>query len=144
MALVKQYDRKTEAKRRADNVVYSDFFRNFNIHPEKHDLARHLNEYAVNEALKNLFLTNKGERFFNPDFGTGVNALLFEPLNPILMDMLNTMIREAISQFEPRVVVDSVQIDGLPDDNSVVITIVYGLVNVKERVVFSTVIERIR
>ena len=144
MALVKQYDKNTEAKRRAEKVLYSDFFKNFNIHPEKHDLARHVNEYAVNEALKNLLLTGKGERFFNADFGTDIRKLLFEPMNPIIMDMLNTLIRDAVTAFEPRVSIDSVQVDGTPDENSIVITVIYNLATLQKRIVFSTVIERIR
>lgn len=144
MALVKQYDRNTEAKRRAEKVLYSDFFKNFNVHPEKHDLARHVNEYAVNEALKNLLLTGKGERFFSPGFGTDVNRLLFEPMSPILMDMLNSVIRDAVTTFERRVLIDSVQIDASPDENSVTVTIIYSLATLQKRIVFSTVIERIR
>lgn len=144
MALVKQYDRNTEAKRRAEKVLYSDFFKNFSVHPEKHDLARHVNEYAVNEALKNLLLTGKGERFFSPGFGTDVNRLLFEPMSPILMDMLNSVIRDAVTTFERRVLIDSVQIDASPDENSVTVTIIYSLATLQKRIVFSTVIERIR
>jgi len=162
LALVKQYDRNTEAKRRAEKVLYSDFFKNFNVHPEKHDLARHVNEYAVNEALKNLFLTGKGERFFNPTFGTDVRRLLFEPMSPIIMDQLNTMIRDAIISFEPRVSVESVQVDAgaqttvfpadertalfssTSEDNTVSVTIIYTLGTLQKRIVFSTVIERIR
>lgn len=144
MALVKQYDRNTEAKRRAEKVLYSDFFKNFNVHPEKHDLARHVNEYAVNEALKNLLLTGKGERFFNENFGTDVRRLLFEPMSPILMDMLNSVIRDAVITFERRVSIESVQIDATPDENSVTVTIIYSLATLQKRIVFSTVIERIR
>lgn len=144
MALVKQYDRNTEAKRRAEKVFFSDFFKSFSIHPEKHDLARHVNEYAVNEALKNLILTSKGERFFNANFGADIRKLLFEPMSPIVMDMLNTLIRDAISAFEPRVTVDTVQVDATPDENSVVITIVYTLTTLQKRITLATVIERIR
>ena len=39
----------------------------------------HLTEYSSN--LKNLLLTKKGERVLQPNFGSGLQSLLFEPID---------------------------------------------------------------
>lgn len=144
MALIKQYDRNTEAKRKKENVVYSDFFKNFNIHPEKKDLARHVNEYAITEALKNLVFTNRGERFFNNLYGCDINRILFENINPFTMDTINTLIRTAIKNFEPRVQVEDITCTALPDNNSIYIDLTYSIVNTTTPVTFSLILNRVR
>lgn len=144
MALIKQYDRNTEAKRKKENIIYSDFFKNFNAHPEKKDLARHVNEYAVTEALKNLILTNKGERFFNNLYGCDISKALFENINPFTMSTINTLIQTAIRNFEPRVNVIDLTTAALPDNNSVEITITYSLINDTTPITFSLILDRVR
>jgi len=144
VAVIKRYDRGTEVARRKDRVIYSDFFRNFTIHPEKHDLARHVNEYAISEAIKNLIMTNKGERFFNHAFGSDLNTILFENISPFMMSALNTLITTAIKNFEPRAVVQTVQIDAQPDDNSVSVDVVYSLLNDTKPIKISFLLDRVR
>lgn len=144
MALIKQYDRNTEAKRKKEKTVYSDFFKNFNVHPEKKDLARHVNEYAVTESLKNIIFTSRGERFFNTQYGCDINRILFENINPFTMDTINTLIRTAIKNFEPRVEIQDVTCTSAPDNNSVSVDITYTLVNSTTPVTFSLILDRVR
>lgn len=144
MALIKQYNRNTEAKRKAEIIIYSDFFKNFNVHPEKKDLARHVNEYAITEALKNLIFTNKGEKFFNNLYGCDINRTLFENINPFTMDTINTLIRTAIKNFEPRVNVEDITVTATPDNNSVNVDITYTIVNSTTPITFSLILDRVR
>lgn len=171
MALVKQYNRTPASTLRKENVLYSDFFKNFNIHPEKKDLARHVNEYAVTEALKNLVLTNKGERFFNPNYGCEISKMLFEPIDPFTISTINTIIRNAISNFEPRIRVLNINTEAIPDEvvngtnvyrpsrtgrardlgvenievtNFLRIEIVYSLINSIEPITVSLILDRVR
>lgn len=116
MAVVKQYDRTPTVTLRKEKVLFSDFFKNFNVHPEKKDLARHVNEYAVSEALRNLLLTNRGERFFNNEYGCELNRMLFEQIDPFTISTINTTIRTAIENFEPRAKLISVECEGIPDE----------------------------
>ena len=58
---------------------YSDFMNNFVKHPVNNSLARLTNEESVKQSIRNLILTNVGERMFEPDVGSTVNNALFEP-----------------------------------------------------------------
>jgi phage baseplate assembly protein W len=144
VAVVKRYDRNTEAVRRKEKEIYSDFFRNLNIHPEKRDVARHVNEYAIAEALKNLILTNKGERFFNNGIGTDVDTILFENVSPFMMSALNTLITTAVKNFEPRAIIQSVKIDATADNNSVSVSIVFSIATNTEPVRLNFILDRVR
>ena len=175
MAVVKQYDRTPTVTLRKEKVVFSDFFKNFNVHPEKKDLARHVNEYAVSEALKNLLLTNRGERFFNNEYGCELNRMLFEQIDPFTISTINTTVRTAIENFEPRARVISINCRGVPDQplettkignpakipvpsitgreilseereatNTLLIEIVYSLVNSTKPITLNFILDRVR
>ena len=61
-----------------NNIVYSDFTNNFSRHPITNQLVMLNNEDSVRQTFKNLILTNIGERFFNPFFGSNVEKTEFE------------------------------------------------------------------
>lgn len=53
------------------------------------------------DILNHIF-TRKGERVMMPRFGTRIPDLLFEPLDPITLDIIEEDLRAVIS-FDPRV-----------------------------------------
>jgi|TARA_R110002167_G_scaffold4993_7_gene23321 phage baseplate assembly protein W len=60
--------------------------------------------------LKNLILTRKGERPFQPEFGTEVYSLLFENISPSVSDDLESSLRSDIKYWLPYVIVDSIDV----------------------------------
>ena len=44
------------------------------------------NENSIKQSIRNLILTQKGERLMQPDIGCEVFTLLFEPLDPMTAD----------------------------------------------------------
>jgi phage baseplate assembly protein W len=130
LAAIKSYDRITEvARREAQKVFYSDFPKTFSVHPEKHDLSRVVNENAIIEALKNLIMTDKGERFFNLDFGCDIKRVLFEDVSPTTLNILHSVIATAIKNYEPRVNIISMQLDATPDENGVQVFLEFSVAN---------------
>lgn len=145
MAAIRTYDRVTDiTKREQQKVFYSDFSRSFKVHPEKHDLSRLVNENAVIEALKNLVMTDKGERFFNLDFGCDIKRVLFEDVSPTTLNILQSIIATAIKNYEPRVNVTSMQIDATPDENGVQVSIEFTIVNKTAPIRTSFTLMRVR
>ena len=65
-------------------AVYSDFHKDLSPIPGRGDIARRLNENSVREAIKNLILTDKGERLFQPNLGSDIRASLFENVTPTI------------------------------------------------------------
>lgn len=51
--------------------------------------------------IRQLLLTNPGERVFLSGFGVGLNRYLFEPMDDIMIDMLSSKILEQITSYEP-------------------------------------------
>jgi len=65
------------------NRQYSDLDLNFTIHPVRKDINRWTDEQAVIHSVRNLLVTNHYERPFQPDLGSNVRRMLFEPLDNI-------------------------------------------------------------
>ena len=61
-----------------NNIVFKDFDTLFDIHPVTRKLNVLVNEKAVARSVKNLVLTNKGERPYQPFLGCDVRNRLFE------------------------------------------------------------------
>ena len=60
---------------------YRDLSFTFKINPLRKDLNILKDENAIKRSLLNLFSYRKGEKFFNPTFGSGIPDLLFEPFD---------------------------------------------------------------
>jgi hypothetical protein len=58
---------------------------------------------TIMSGLKQLILTNKGERVMKYDFGTNIRKYVFEPFNESLRQDIVEEITEAVRKYEPRV-----------------------------------------
>lgn len=123
---------------------FSDFTSNFAKTPVGNQLSRVINERSINQALKNLILTNLGERLFQPYIGTNVNATLFENNYPEDLDRLEFFIETTIRNNETRVNLIGVTAVTGNVENEIVITIVYNTINNPEPVSFEYILKRVR
>ena len=73
---------------------YSDMFTDFSRHAVTGELNRKTNENAVKQSVKNLLLTNKYERLFNPEIGSNL-----ERDNRMWLDS-NSFVESAIDEFQ--------------------------------------------
>jgi phage baseplate assembly protein W len=79
----------------------------------------------------NFMLTDTRERPFNPNFGAGLRSRLFEQIVETDLDSLKTTISNQIESYFPNVLVNSLNIQGNPDDNSISVELTYSLRNIK-------------
>lgn len=85
-----------------------------------------VNSYeSINECIGLLLRTSKGEMFGDPQFGCNLMKYIHEPNDSILQDLAREDIVSAISRYEPRVTVNTENIDIYSEDNKVYITIQY-------------------
>jgi len=124
--------------------IYSDFFTDFDVHPEIHDLVRKKNEDAVKASIRNLLLTNKYERPFQPTLGSNIRKYLFEPMSPQTQGYIETEIRDVIENFEPRAKLMDVVAAPYVDENAYLVTIRFYLINKSEAVILNTILYRVR
>lgn len=75
-------------------------------------------EQAVSN-LKNLLLTKKGERPFQPQFGSDVYMLLFENIDENINIRLSDTLRDDIAFWLPYIVIDNIDVQSNADRNSV-------------------------
>lgn len=64
----------------------------------------------IKESLIRIIFTSPGERVGNPEFGCNLRALLFEP-DFVFLDEVKYTIEKAVSAYETRVVLQSLDIE---------------------------------
>jgi len=66
-------------------------------------------ERDVEEAIRIILLTPKGQRVMRPEFGCRIHDLAFSPNNASLMGLASYYVEEALRMWEPRIRVDDVR-----------------------------------
>ena len=78
--------------------------------------------------LINLLLTDKGERVFNPEFGTDLRRVLFEGITENIVPTIQNLITTNINIFAPEVRVTNITVNtDNKENNSISVTVVYQL-----------------
>jgi uncharacterized protein len=75
-------------------------------------------EKDVEEAIRIILETNWGERVMRPDFGAGLNAFVFSPLNQTTMQRVQTRVNDSLVRWEPRIDVKQVKVSIDPTERS--------------------------
>lgn len=127
-----------------NKTIYSDFFNNLDIHPISEDVAVKTNENAVRQSIRNLILTDTGERRMQPNLGGNIRKLLFENFTPQTVVTVKERIRNLIREEEPRANLREVTVSSNEDNNAIAITIVFSVINRQELVQMEVVLERVR
>tara|TARA_A200000159_G_scaffold63423_1_gene58693 strand:+ start:6301 stop:6711 length:411 start_codon:yes stop_codon:yes gene_type:complete len=118
-------------KFRAEKYVsrgFKDLAMSFNENPSTKDFGAVKNERAISQSVRNLLLTMFGERPFQPEIGSRVRSLLFEPWDVFAADAIRTEIFNTMERLEPRIEVEEVRVDEDPDVNAVEISMDYIIV----------------
>jgi hypothetical protein len=85
--------------------------------------------------LKNLLLTAKGERIMQPEFGTGLQSLLFEPMDDTFEDRLQDVITQTVSYWLPYINIEEIDVemtDAMKDNHTARMTIQFTVGNTIE------------
>lgn len=125
-------------------VLYADFGRDMIEHPVTADVSRKINEDAVKESIRNLVLTDRGEKPFQPLVGCDVRRLLFENYGPETGLLIKESILATLTTFEPRAEIIAVNVNPRPDDNSFEVSITFRVINNTEATRLDLILNRIR
>ncbi len=68
-------------------------------------------EKDIHESLWVLFSTQLGERVMVPQYGSTLTQMVFRTLNTTLTTQLKNAVWQAILNWEPRITVDSIDVD---------------------------------
>ena len=105
---------------------FRDISLSFKRHPITKDVTILKNEDAIKKSVINLIRTQFGERFFNDLLGTSVGDTLFE-LNTFDNDVLREEVISLLKNFEPRIDLTNVFVEGQDDTNSLFIQVEYDI-----------------
>jgi phage baseplate assembly protein W len=108
--------------------AFRDISLSFSKHPITNDIIPLNNEDAIKRSVINLVRTRIGERFFNPLIGSEVEDTLFELQIDETSIFLKAQVTTLLNNFEPRIVLRSVDIEYPEDSNDLLIKIVYDIV----------------
>jgi len=76
-------------------------------------------EQNVEQSLRILLQTDRGQRVMRPDFGCTASRLVFAPGSDHFLRELERAVREAVRDWEPRVEVDDVRAELSPRDETI-------------------------
>ena len=138
------YDSQTQSKSTRNSRRFRDIDLDFNRNTVTNDVNVVEDVIAIKRSVKNLVQTNFYERPFHPELGCGVRELLFENFTPLTAVFLRDKISEVITNYEPRVDLQSVRVDDDQDGNRLVVDIYFYIQGVPGPQVVQTFLKRLR
>ena len=82
----------------------------FRINPATGGVAQESGGEKLKENIIHILLTGVGERVMRRDYGGGIRQLVHDPNNDALRAIVQHQIAKSISQWEPRVLLQSVTV----------------------------------
>jgi phage baseplate assembly protein W len=109
--------------------VFKDFDLNMKVHPVTGKLIIRKNSESIKQAIKNLVLTDKGERPFRPLFGSDIRSRLFDLYDPATESNITADVTLAIENYEERALLLGVGVAGDPDNNNLRVNVTFRTIS---------------
>lgn len=90
----------------------------------------------VKQDLINHFYIRKGEKLENPEFGTVIWDILFEPFTEEVKEIITKDVEEIVN-YDPRIQVNEITIDSTEQGIRIEASVVYIPFNVNEKMTFN-------
>ena len=123
--------------------TYKDLAFSMFANPMNGDIGKSTGATAVKRAIVGILKTNFNERMFQPEFGSNIRALLFEPMNPITEQRMKTEIEEAVKRHEPRAQVIGINVTAQEEQNRYLVNILFNVSSEAEPQKLETYFERV-
>ena len=108
--------------------AFKDISFSFEPHPVTKDLPILANERAIARSVRNLIETLPSERFFDSNLGTPIREMLFENFSASDVMIIEDMVVQTLRNYEPRVGDVGVEVDAVPDSNSLNVKVLFDIV----------------
>ncbi len=133
-----------QAKIVSKKKPHRDLDLSLKIHPIRKDIIPLKDDAAIKNAIRNLLVTNFYERPFQDDLGANLRGLLFEPAGVLTNIQLRDNIRFCIEKYEPRVIVNSIDITDVVDENRYIIEVIFTIKEFSTQDSVEMVLRRLR
>ena len=111
------------------NVPYTDFSLTFLQNPNTGDIGKLTGEAAVNNSIRNLLLTQPGEKPFKYLLASRLSEFLFEQNSSLLSTAITNEIANVITANEPRIEIRDIVITTSENLEGYVVSIYYSMRN---------------
>ena len=108
---------------------YADLSFDFTANPQTGDVATVRDDVSVKRGIKNILLTAPYERLFQPEVGSGIKNILFEPMTPLTEQRLSDACADAIDAWEKRASVIDIAVISEEDYNRYRVAIKFSINN---------------
>ena len=108
---------------------YQDLDFDFTANPITGDVAKVKNTISVKRGIHNILMTENSERLFQPEIGSGLKNLLFEPMTDLTTQLLEDEVRSAIDAWENRAQVISIEVIPEEEYNRYRVAVFFRIVN---------------
>tara|TARA_Y100001938_G_scaffold142807_1_gene214646 strand:+ start:21 stop:440 length:420 start_codon:yes stop_codon:yes gene_type:complete len=133
-------DKKTS---KFETTTFVDLDFNFKTYSNL-DVKTKLGENAIKQSIKNILMVDRYEKPFQPNFGAGLQDLLFENISPTSATTLETLIEGALNNYEPRIFLESVSVFANEDRHRYDIIINFSMIQAETSKSVEFFLERIR
>lgn len=83
---------------------------------------------AIKADLMHLLLTRKGQRLYNPDFGTDLLRFIFEPEDGLTLNNIKDEIRTVVKRYLPNLTINEIKVEeSTESEYAVVVNIDYTI-----------------
>lgn len=65
---------------------------------------------AIKADLMHLLLTRKGQRLYNPNFGTDLLRFIFEPQDNLTLDDIKDEVKNSVKKYLPKLVINNISV----------------------------------
>ena len=131
-----------------DTYIYKDLSLFFTPNPVSGDVTMVTDVQDIKRSVRNLVMTNRFEKPFNPEVASHIRDLLFEPFSPVTINLLRNRIETVLTNYEPRVTLTDVEVEDPDfqkmDNNELNIRIFFTLKNDPEIQTVDVLLERLR
>lgn len=80
---------------------------------------------AIEQAIETIIMTKKGSMPGKPEFGCGLPYYIFELLDHITSDAIQSEISRSLTLYEPRIKLKSVDVTEQPEFNRLIVSVNY-------------------
>ena len=119
-----------------DGVVYTDLHLDLKMAVAigtgidsgiSNDIKVSFDEEAVRNSLRNIINTKPRQKVLDPDFGLELHKFLFDAVSEVRGDAIGHYLLSKLSRFEPRIKIQEIKIQVMPDENSYYVDIFYNI-----------------
>lgn len=123
--------------------LFSDIDLSFTAKPSG-DVYKKVDVGAVKQSVRNILMSNHGDKPFQPLFGANLRDLLFDLAEPELAQDINRYVRAAIGNYEPRAAIQQITTRIDTDRNSVAVGVQFSIINSTEIATVEVQLARLR